>query len=72
MYYRRWNFGCLYHGSGVTLTELPKPTRIVSCPACGNVSNVLRDRFGDYCGTCGIPLNALKRKKITKKLTDKK
>lgn len=45
------------------LTELPKPTRIVRCTACGNVSNVERDRFGDYCGTCGIPLESLKRKK---------
>ncbi len=39
------------------LTILPKPTVIVFCNKCQDVTPVARDKFGMYCAVCARALN---------------
>ena len=40
------------------LTELPKPTKIVFCTTCRDVTEVYTDKFGDYCIDCQCPVSS--------------
>lgn len=49
------------------LIRLPDPVTIMLCAWCDDVTNVSRDRHGQFCSRCGRPLDMCKQPRTYKR-----